>query len=640
MPPFKLIKIKSMKTRIYLLTIVLTIFLAGCKEEKVKQYSIEQFMNNTNIAGSTFSADESTIAFTSDESGIYNAYAISLENKSKSQLTDRKESTSVISYFPDDNRILLSSDKGGNEIYHIYLKEENGEIRDLIPFEGARVIYKEWAKDKKSFFFISNKRDPRYMDLYEMDISSFNYKLIYENTDGYNIGPISDDKTLLALSKTISRVNNNMFLYHFKTDEITLLSEHEGDVLTYPIEFESNGKLLYLTDKDNEFRYLAKMDIETLESTQVYDPGWDILYAYNSYNDKYRVIGINQDSRTVVKIIDLNTEKELDLPKFSDLDITSVNISKSETKMAFYASSSKTPKNLYIYNFGNQQYEQLTNTLNPEINPDHLVEGKVVRYKSFDGLEIPAILYIPQNASEKNKVPALVNVHGGPGGQARIGYRARIQYLVNHGYAIIDVNNRGSSGYGKTFYSLDDRKHGNHDLKDCIYAKDYLINTGMIDSTKIGIIGGSYGGYMVAAAMTFTPEEFKVGVNLYGVTNWIRTLKSIPSWWESMREALYKELGNPYTDSAYLYEISPLFHAEKIKNPIMVLQGSNDPRVLKIESDEIVETVKKNNVPVEYVIFEDEGHGFRKKANQVKAYESILEFLDKYLKEETKETAE
>ncbi|MCK5170304.1 MAG: S9 family peptidase, partial [Bacteroidales bacterium] len=276
--------------------------------------------------------------------------------------------------------------------------------------------------------------------------------------------------------------------------------------------------------------------------------------------------------------------------------------------------------------------KQLTNTLNPEINPDDLVTSKLVRYKSFDGLEIPAVLYIPHQASKKNKVPALVHVHGGPGGQARVGYRSTIQYLVNHGYAVIDVNNRGSSGYGKTFYSLDDRKHGDHDLKDCIYAKNFLEETGVVDSDKIGIMGGSYGGYMVAAAMTFTPEEFEVGVNIFGVTNWLRTLKSIPAWWEDFRNALYKEMGNPYEDSVYLYNISPLFHAHKIQKPFMVLQGANDPRVLQVESDEIVEKAKANGVPVEYVIFEDEGHGFRKKDNQIESNKKILEFLDKYLK--------
>ena len=273
--------------------------------------------------------------------------------------------------------------------------------------------------------------------------------------------------------------------------------------------------------------------------------------------------------------------------------------------------------------------------LNPEVQAQDLVKAEVVRYKSFDGLEIPAIYYTPHQASAENPVPALVWVHGGPGGQSRQNFSSFIQYLVNHGYAILAVNNRGSSGYGKTFYQMDDLNHGDKDLKDCVEGKNWLAQQAEIDGEKIGIIGGSYGGYMTMAALTYTPEEFDVGVNLFGVTNWMRTLKSIPPWWESFKDALYKELGDPYSaDSVRLKQISPLFHTDKVTKPLIVLQGSQDPRVLQAESDEIVAGVRKNGVPVEYVLFEDEGHGFVKKENQITAYSKILEFLDEYLKKE------
>ena len=231
-----------------------------------------------------------------------------------------------------------------------------------------------------------------------------------------------------------------------------------------------------------------------------------------------------------------------------------------------------------------------------------------------------------------NACTYLLQLHGGPGGQARVGYRASTQFLVNNGYAVLDINNRGSSGYGKTFQTLDDQAHGKGDLDDCVAAIDWLKSQNHINGEKIGILGGSYGGYMVMAAMAFRPEAFDVGVNIFGVTNWVRTLKSIPPWWEAARESLYKELGNPFTQEDYLYSISPLFHAKNIKKPVLVLQGANDPRVLQVESDEMVEAIKKQNVPVEYVVFPDEGHGFSKKKNQITSNETILTFLDKYLK--------
>jgi dipeptidyl aminopeptidase/acylaminoacyl peptidase len=225
----------------------------------------------------------------------------------------------------------------------------------------------------------------------------------------------------------------------------------------------------------------------------------------------------------------------------------------------------------------------------------------------------------------------LVWVHGGPGGQSRTGYSAAIQHLVNHGYAVLAANNRGSSGYGKTFFHADDRKHGEVDLKDIVYAKQYLASLDWVDGERIGILGGSYGGYMVGAALAFSPDTFNVGIDIFGVMNWVRTLTSIPPWWESQKKALYDEMGDPATDAERHRRISPLFHAKNIRVPLLVIQGKNDPRVLQVESDEIVAAVKANNVPVEYLVFPDEGHGFSKRENRIKASDAYVEFLDKYL---------
>jgi len=308
-----------------------------------------------------------------------------------------------------------------------------------------------------------------------------------------------------------------------------------------------------------------------------------------------------------------------------------VGISPSERFMRFYASSARTERNLYVYDFASGRHRRLTDSMNPGIDTDDLVDAEVVRYESFDGLRIPAVLYRPKGATKDRRAPALVMVHGGPGGQARIGYSALRQYLVNHGYAILDVNNRGSSGYGKTFLKLDDMKHGDEDLDDCVRGAGYLASTGWVDPERIGIIGGSYGGYMVLAALAFRPETFAVGVDLFGISNWVRTLENIPPWWESFRAALYTEMGDPSVDGEYLRGISPLFHAERIVRPLMVLQGANDPRVLKVESDEIVAAARKNGVPVSYLVFEDEGHGFLKKENRIEGYRAILRFLDEHL---------
>ncbi len=382
-----------------------------------------------------------------------------------------------------------------------------------------------------------------------------------------------------------------------------------------------------------------KYNIEDGTKEKVMEKDWDINAFYFTHNGKYQVMFTNEDAKTKMYVTEVATGKELNFPDIDGQVINAASFSRDETMALLTVGSSQLPTNTYSYNISTGKYYKLTDVLNKEINPDDLVEATVVRFKSFDGLEIPAIYYQPKQASIDNKAPALVWVHGGPGGQSRQGFSSFIQYLVNHGYAVLAVNNRGSSGYGKTFYQMDDQNHGDKDLKDCIAGKDWLASQEMIDKDKIGIIGGSYGGYMTMAALTYAPDEFKVGVNIFGVTNWIRTLNSIPPWWESFKEALYTEMGNPNTaDSVRLKKISPLFHTENVTKPLMVLQGAQDPRVLKIESDEIVEGVKKNGVPVEYVVFEDEGHGFVKKENEIVAYGKILKFLDQYLKGEGQTT--
>jgi dipeptidyl aminopeptidase/acylaminoacyl peptidase len=611
---------------------------SGNKEKgsgEIKKYTIEQFFKNVDFIGGSFSPDETNLLVTNNETGIYNLVALPVSGSETIKLThSTEESFFAISYFPTDNRILYSADKGGNEIDHIFVFNEDGSVKDLTPWEEAKSSFFGWSRDEKSFFFISNKRYPKFFDLYEMDIQSFESKMLYQNNEGLDVGAISENKQYLALTKSITSSNNEMYLYDLNQKKMTHISSHKGDAQYDPQFFDlTNNHLLYLTNENNEYQDLIKYNLESGEREKVWGTDWDVWYAYDSYNEKYRVIGVNEDAKTIVNLVDLTTGDNISLPDFGDGDIKSVLISKSENLMRLTVGNSASPNDIYLYDFRNNELKKLTNSLNSEINPEDLVMGRVIRYKSFDGLDIPAIYYQPHGAAPGSKVPALVWVHGGPGGQSRLSYSSLIQYLVNHDYAVLAVNNRGSSGYGKEFYKMDDRKHGDLDLKDCIYGKNFLTGTGVVDTDKIGIIGGSYGGYMTMAALAFAPDEFAVGVNIFGVTNWLRTLKSLPPYWESFRKALYDEMGDPTTgDSVMLYNTSPLFHAKNVKKPLMVLQGANDPRVLQIESDEIVKAVRTNGVPVEYVLFDDEGHGFVKKENEIDGYGKILVFLDKYLK--------
>jgi len=604
-------------------------------QQPVKQYTIEQFMNTVRIGGSSFSADERSILFHSNKSGIFNVYSVAVTGGEPAQLTNStKESTFAVSYFPNDSRILYTYDRGGNENNHLYLRELNGTERDLTPGDKVKANYLGWSQDRKSFFYSTNERDPRFFDIYEMPIDTFKPSMIYKDETGLDFGDISNDKKFIAFEKSGgSQADSDVYIYNTATKELKNITEHKGDVGNSAQTFDIDSKhLYYLTDSGSEFRYVARYNLATGKSEVVEKAPWDFFYTYFSRNGKYRVTAVNEDARTRIKIYEQATGKVVDLPKLPNADITGVNISPSEKLMAFYLNGDRSPSNLYVYDFATKKAVKLTNSLNPEINSDDLVDSQVIRYKSFDGLEIPSILYKPKQASAQNKAPALLLIHGGPGGQTRVGYSPVTQYLVNHGYVILGVNNRGSSGYGKTFFAADDGKHGREPLWDCVEAKKYLASLGYVDEKKIGIMGGSYGGYMVLAALAFKPEEFAVGVDIFGVSNWVRTLQSIPPYWESFRKSLYKEIGDPNTDLENLRAVSPLFHTDKIVKPLIVLQGANDPRVIKPESDEIVENIKKRNGVVEYVLFDNEGHGFTKKANELRAYKAILDFLDRYLK--------
>lgn len=614
----------------------LLLLWAGCQTtapKKIVQYDIDLFFQNTSIRGGYFSSDESKLAYTSDASGIYNIYEVDLSSGETSQRTQsEKESFYVLGYIPNSNALLYSADKGGNEISHLYLLKEDNTSLDLTPQVDEKARFFGWSKDRSHFYYQSNKRDSRYFDLYKMKVGQWNPILVYENRQNLSLQTLSNNERYFLLSKALTTSTNDFFLFDNKTQGITKISETSGGYSSAGFS-DDNTQFFYRTDVGKEFDYLKSYTIETGEQKIVYESDWDVMYSYLSENETYRVVGINEDGKTNLVILNTQDGTQVDFPEIPDGTITGVSISQSEQKMRLSVGSSKSPNDFYLYDLKTNTIKKLTNSLNPELNADHLVAAEVIRFASFDGLEIPAIYYKPIQASAKEKVPALVWVHGGPGGQSRVGYSSLIQYLVNQGYAILAVNNRGSSGYGKSFYKMDDRNHGDKDLKDCIWGKKWLQEQDYIDPDKIGIIGGSYGGYMTMAAMAFAPDEFKVGVNIFGVTNWIRTLKSIPPFWEASRKALYQELGDPYTeDSIRLKAISPLFHAEKIKNPVMVLQGANDPRVLQVESDEIVAAVQENKVPVDYVIFPDEGHGFRKKDNQIKGYGQIKQFLDTYLK--------
>jgi dipeptidyl aminopeptidase/acylaminoacyl peptidase len=607
------------------------------------------FYATTAFAGASFAHDGKSLLVTSDQSGIFNAYALALDTGTLTPLThSTQDACFSVSWFPDDGRFLYTSDQGGNEQNHLFVREPDGVVHDLTPGAGLKAIFLGWSADERSFFALTNERDPQFFDLYRYHFGlraveaaateevapGFERELLFQNPGGYELSGVSRDGHWVALTKTHDNADSDVYLVPAgRPDERRHVSPHKGAVKHEFASFAPDAtKLYYLTNEPGEFDEVWSFELASGARERVFRADWDVTSYTFSEDGRWIATSVNADARTVVRVFETGSGREVALPRLPAGDITGVAFEQGSTRLACYVNGDTSPANLYLVDLARGTHERLTEALNPAIAETDLVEAEVVRYPSFDGLAIPALLYKPLGASPSARAPALVWVHGGPGGQSRKGYNATIQHLVNHGYAVLAVNNRGSSGYGKTFFHQDDRRHGEVDLQDCIFGRRYLESLEWIDGERVGIIGGSYGGYMVCAALAFAPDAFELGIDIFGVTNWIRTLESIPPWWAEFRDSLYAELGDPVADRASLEARSPLVHAKNIRRPLLVIQGKNDPRVIEAESEEIAAAVRANGVPVEYVLFPDEGHGFRNKENRIRASEAYLAFLETHLR--------
>lgn len=601
----------------------------------MEKYSAQEFFETTAMLGLSFSHDESVILVAQDSTKIFNTYAIDITTRKIEPLTQStSESIFPVSFFPHDNRFLFTKDQHGNELDHLYVQEFNGAAKDLTPGGRLKAEFVAWHQDRDKFWVLTNERDARSFDVYEYSGYDYQRIRIFENRDDWEIRGISCNGRWLALQRIKTNTDVDLYVWDRQHPQRAALAINAEQVYCHEsfLSFSPDNKhLYYRTNAHGEFHEAWRYDLENNRHEPVYQGKWDIVALRFSRKGRYRVTHRNEDGRFRVYIRDMDKKTDVQPPAIPDGQMLNAEFSPSESKLAFYVNGDKCPSDLFVLDLDTLTLVRLTKNLSPHIHPDDLVEGQVIRFASFDSLQIPAILYRPKEATVERPVAAMLWVHGGPGGQSVSCYFPLIQHLVNHGIAILAVNNRGSSGYGKAFFHADDKKHGDVDLKDCVWGKKYLQSLKWIDAQRIGIMGASYGGYLTLAALAFAPEEFSIGIDIFGVSNWVRTLEQIPEWWHAARAELYTEIGHPQKDRDALIAKSPLFHADKITRPMLVVQGAHDPRVLQIESDEIVAKVKENGVPVEYLLFNDEGHGFEKKINRIKASEAYLEFIRRYL---------
>jgi dipeptidyl aminopeptidase/acylaminoacyl peptidase len=597
--------------------------------------ALEEYFKARRLGTATFSHDEKLVAYMSDEGGRPDLWVQPVGGGKAVQLTHVRGFLMSYSFSPTADQLVYESDEGGTELPHLYLTDSKGTApKDLTADypKGARTGFVRWADDGKTFLYLSNKRDPKYLDLLEYTVATGKSETLWQSSGRLSFTDVSRDHKRFIIGETISDVDSNLYLLERGKQEPVLLTPHQGEVLYESHTFSRDGKSLYYTsDEGREFNRLAKMDLASKKSTDVLQADWDVDSSGFSRAFKYFYTVTNVDGTPRVELSDAKTGKKIELPKLpGEGAFVPLRFSNSDRYLAASLITDTAPPTLYVIDLKSGTPTKLSEVLPDSLRSRTMVSGASVRIPSFDGRPVPAYLYQPQG---NGPFPAVIDVHGGPTSQSKRRFDPLRQYLVSKGYVVLVPNVRGSTGYGKSYTKLDNLDLGGGPLKDVVACKRFLTASAKVDANRVVVLGGSYGGYMALAAAAFTPSEFAANVDYFGVSDLKSLVESFPPYWTSMATYIYRKFGDPKNpaDAGYQHDRSPLFFAGQIVRPLLVVQGENDARVKKDQSDRIVQELRSRKVPVHYVILAGEGHGFSKNENRLQAYQATDRFLDRYV---------
>ncbi|MCE1246979.1 MAG: S9 family peptidase [Firmicutes bacterium] len=592
---------------------------------------IETYMQIGYATSPVISPDGKTIYFTTGFTDDKQIFRITEGNRYPYQLTFRKEGVYDYYLSPNGKWMIFRCDSGGDEQFQLWLMDPvTGRCKPLTTNPKVRYGSPVWSNNSDKIYYSANINNPRYFDLYEMDINTGKEKLILDKQGYYAATALSPDGKKLLCTQHLSNVDYNLYLLDLTTGEAKLLTKHEGAYIYIGVGFSKDGKQIYLISNknQNELKKTAVLDIATGKMVFTLDSKspWEVDEIDLSPDRSVMTLIINENGYARLKLFETATGKELPSPKFEGI-AGAPSMSKT-TKMAFALNTPVTTMDVYTWDWKTKQLRQLTFSSYAGIDPKTFIAPKLIKYKSFDGLEIPAFVYLPKNW-EKNKgnIPFIIEFHGGPESQFRPYFQRNYNYLLNKGFGIMSPNIRGSAGYGKKYLDLDNYKSRMDSVKDGYYAAKYLVDMGYSRPKKIGIRGGSYGGFMVMALLTEYPEMWGAGLESVGIVDFLNFLKTTSSYRQALREPEY----GPLSDEEFLKSISPINKIEKVQAPLMVVHGKNDPRVPVTEAYAIIDNLKKRGVAVEALIFPDEGHGVRKKENRLTEYRKMAEFFEKHL---------
>jgi len=604
-----------------------------------EQYSFERYLNIRAAYAPSFSHDGKRLSFLTNITGVVEVWSIPIDRPGNSpawpdQLTFKNERITGASYSPVEDVLLVSADIGGNERNQLYLLSADGaDFTSLTSQPETIHSFGGWSPDGSRILYSSNERDNRYFDIYERNLKTGETKQLYQQDGTNHAMRYSHDGHYALMSRAYSNVNNQLFMLDTLTGETRALTpEIKGGYAIYIMPYWSANMdgLFLLSNRGRQFLSLAWIDLATSEMTYLRDDQWDADALTLTRDGTRMALIINEDgySRLLLYDVSLGWDARVemhvpDLPRGT----YGVTWSKDGKRLAIVVYTATDAPDVWIWDVQEETLWRATRSSLGGIPQDSFVSPSLVRYTTFDGRQIPAFLYLPHE-KEAQSLPVVINVHGGPEGQSRTEFDPVVQYLVARGYAVLEPNVRGSTGYGYEYQSLDDVRLRMDSVADLQHALFWLRESGIADPKRIAVMGGSYGGFMVLAAITTYPDLWAAAVDIVGIATFVTFLEHTGPWRRKLREAEY---GSLERDREFLEQISPIHKVDRITTPLFVVHGANDPRVPVGEAEQIVAALRERNVPVEYLRFEDEGHGLVKRSNRLIAYPAIARFLDAYM---------
>lgn len=598
--------------------------------------SMEDFFRNPDNAAFSISPDGNLLAFAKPWGHRMNIYIREISTGNEKRITSATERDIAGFLWKGNDKIVFAQDSGGDENFHVYITDIKGsETRDLTPFEKVRaVIIDDLEDDPEHILIALNERNPEVFDVYRCKINTGELELIGENP-GNITGWITDHDGKLRGAIETDGVNES-FLYRSNENQPfkTLITTNFRETFS-PALFDYDNKLMYVVsnlNRDKQALYTFDPEKNELLDLIFEHPEVDVAGILHSKKKK-KITGITYvTDKTNYKFLDSDREEiQKSLEEFFpgyELAITDYDDDESRFIVRTYSDRSR--GTYYLYNRKDNSLSKLAD-LSPWLKPEQLAPMRPITFKSRDNLDIHGYLTLPVGIASKD-LPLVVIPHGGPSDRDTWGFDSEAQFLANRGIAVLQVNFRGSTGYGKKFWQAGFKQWGRKMQDDITDGVLWAVSQGIADSKRLAIYGGSYGGYSALAGATFTPDLYACAVSYVGPSNLFTLLESIPPYWEPYREMQYEEIGDPSSDKQLLHDVSPVFHANNIKIPLFVAQGANDPRVNKTESDQIVEAVRKTGNEVVYMVKDNEGHGFQNEENRFDFYRELEAFFKKYLK--------